>query len=411
MVDELFWFAMGLTACLAGSIAFLGVRRYVYIINPLLVFATFQIGILTLLSAVAANGYNGGQKTGLTLVLLFSMVYMVGFTLLYLPRRLSFPRKLFDILLRIVGRNTVSPGYGGLSQLILIMIALILFFLLMQGSGAGMLWITDPRQAYQSYRMGVGLNFVMVQWALLLSLVYYLWARKPRLVGVVFWVFVFSFAAYFTGSKASILSGVVVAGVYYYYCVRTIPTVLILSAPFLLIGVFLLLLLFQGSYSDFSSAISYFKDYTQTTATFLVRFDEFGLHWGSGMLSDLWFYVPRTLYPDKPFEYGVILIHKVLFPGAAAQGHTPGVLPWALSYLDFGVVGVFFSGLLSGFISRGAYESFLANRSNILAFILMIQLAILPVFIYATLPMIIVIAVFLALFMRKKIVFFASERQ
>jgi hypothetical protein len=187
------------------------------------------------------------------------------------------------------------------------------------------------------------------------------------------------------------------------------PAVLVLSAPFVALIAFLMLLFLQGSYVDVWSGISYFKDYAETTGQFLLRFDEFDLQWGYGSLSDFWFYVPRALYPEKPFEYGLTLIHKVLFPGSAELGSTPGVLPWALAYLDFGVVGVFFSGVFAGFIRRGAYESFLANQRSILAFVLMIQLSLMPVFAYATLPLIVIIGVLLVIFMRKKVVL--SHRQ
>lgn len=229
-------------------------------------------------------------------------------------------------------------------------------------------------------------------------------------MGVVFGVVIYSCAAYFTGSKANILAALVLTGVYYNFFVQRISAPVILAAPFLVLVAFLGLLVLFGSFSDMWIALGYFQDYARTTGMFLQSFDEFELQWGYGLLSDLWFYVPRALYPDKPYEYGAGLIHKVLFPGAAEQGHTPGILPWALGYLDFGAVGVFFAGFFAGFVRRGAYESFLANKSNVFAFVLMIHLSLFPVFAYANLPMIIVIGGGLALFMRKRIVFFSHRK-
>lgn len=408
-IDE-FWLAIALISSMTGLLVLFGVRRYRHAINPLFQFAIFDIGVLTLLSAVVANELNDGQEVGLTSVLYLAIVYIVGFFLVFLPPRFYLPRQLFNRFLYVVGKNAGSMGYSGLNQLFLITFVLGLFILLMQGSGAGVLWLTDSRLAYQSYRAGVGFIYVMVQWALLVSLLYYLWTQKPQLAGLFVGVCLYSFVAYFTGSKANFLSGFILVGVYYNFFVKRIPTVLILSAPFVALGAFLMLLLLQGSYGDVLSAISYFRDYAETTGQFLLRFDEFELQWGYGALSDLWFYVPRALYPDKPFEYGIVLIHKVLFPGAAEVGATPGVLPWALAYLDFGVVGVFFSGVFAGFIRRGAYESFLANQRNIFAFVLMIQLSLMPVFAYATLPLIIIIGILLVLFIRKRIVFVSAVR-
>jgi hypothetical protein len=273
----------------------------------------------------------------------------------------------------------------------------------MKTSGAGLLWITDSRQAYQSYRAGVGFIYLMVQWSLLFSLLYYFWARKPKLRGIVVGVILFSFVAFFTGSKGNLLSGLVLAGVYYNFYVKRIPFIVILGAIATVLLIFVSLLILQGSYVDLLSTLSYFREYTETTGQFLARFDEFGFQWGYGALSDLWFYVPRALYPDKPYEYGIVLINKVLFPGAAELGATPGILAWALAYLDFGVIGVFIAGVTTAFIRRGAYDSFLSHSSNPYAFVLMIQLSLLPVFVYATLPMIIPMAVLFLSLVRRKI--------
>jgi len=88
----------------------------------------------------------------------------------------------------------------------------------------------------------------------------------------------------------------------------------------------------------------------------------FVFRYGVASLSDLWFYVPRVLYPAKPFEYGLSLIYQILFPGMTELGHTPGILPWSLAYLDFGVLGVFVCGVFSGFLKRLSYDFFLRVR-------------------------------------------------
>jgi hypothetical protein len=168
------------------------------------------------------------------------------------------------------------------------------------------------------------------------------------------------------------------------------------------------LLVAQGAYADLLEALDYFKDYVATTASFLGRFDEFGFRFGSASLSDLWFYVPRSIYPAKPFEYGLSLIHQVLFPGMAELGNTPGILPWALPYLDFGTFGVFASGVIGGMFKRLAYEFFLERRNSIFAFVLVMQLALFPIFIYANLPLSILIAFLLARYARLRIIGFSG---
>lgn len=403
MPFELFWFATILIGMLAVFLISFGVRRYSFAINPLFQFAIFDIGVLTILSAVVANELNEGE-VDLAPVLYLAIVYMAGFFLAFLPRRFSLPRRLFNGFINAVGPDREKVKYSWIRQWIFMLAAVGLFIALILASGAGSLWLTDPRTAYQNNRVGVGFIYLMFQWSLIVLLLHYLWTRRPQGTGLIFSLCFYSVLAYFTGSKSNILSGLVLVGIYYNFKINKIPNFLIFVSPFVVLFIFLTLLLLQGSFGDLASAISYFRDYTETTGLFLSRIDEFEPLWGYGLLSDLWFYVPRSLFPQKPFEYGVVLIHQKLFPGAAELGATPGVLPWALAYLDFRIVGVFFSGLFSGFIRRGAYESFLSNRESIFAFVLMIQLSLMPVFAYATLPLILVIGIGLSLFLHKKIV-------
>jgi hypothetical protein len=145
---------------------------------------------------------------------------------------------------------------------------------------------------------------------------------------------------------------------------------------------------------------SYFKEYFDTTAQFLWRFDEFGYRYGGAAVSDLWFYVPRGLFPDKPYEYGLTLIHQVLFPGMAETGNTPGILPWATAYLDFGVIGVFVSGILGGLWQRAAFEYFLKHRHSFFAFLLMMQFALFPPLPFATAGMTFILAIGFCIYFR-----------
>jgi hypothetical protein len=139
---------------------------------------------------------------------------------------------------------------------------------------------------------------------------------------------------YFLGSKNNILILVVISGVYYNFYIKRISLLGCLLFLFISFSSILGLLYLQGSYDTLFYGMNYFKDYFNTTFKFISRFDEFGFRYGKGWLSSLWFYVPRGLFPDKPFEYGLTLIHRTLFPGYAALGHTPGSLPWSLAYLD-----------------------------------------------------------------------------
>jgi hypothetical protein len=67
----------------------------------------------------------------------------------------------------------------------------------------------------------------------------------------------------------------------------------------------------------------------------------------------------------------------------AEQSFTPGILPWALSYLDFGVVGVTIEGFIIGSFQRAVYVRFIMKK-NMAMFAIMISACYAPVFVYAT---------------------------
>lgn len=404
-----FLFVMFLVCVLALVLFFFGIYRYQYGINPISFFAIHEIGVLTLLSAAVCK-LNYTKEEDLIAVLFMTIIYIAGFFSVFFFKRLCFPRLIFVKLCNIVGENSSLVKYNNLRQLFLIMLAFAMFVLLMQASGLGLIWFTDPRMAYLSSRLGVSFISMMFQWLLLLSLLYYLLTIRPLLFGMIIPVCAYIFVIYFTGCKANLLSGLVMACVYYNFFIKKISMIWIVTGVLMVLGLFLVLLLLHHSYDNVLSSLSYF-DYAKNTGKFLMAFDLFGLQYGYGALSDLWFYVPRGLFSNKPFEYGVVLIQKVLSPGSAAAGHTDGMLPWSLAYLDFGVAGVFFSGVFTGIVRRGTYELFLTNRSNIFAFVLMVQLSLFSVFMNTTLPLTIVIAAIFSLFSRKRVIFFKQLKK
>jgi len=294
----------------------------------------------------------------------------------------------------------VAMRFGRLKFTLLLILAVGTFVALAVFGGGGTLWLTNTREAYISYRAGVGVFFALTHWLVSFALLYYLWARRPQGLNLILVLASFCAAAYFLGSKYNILTLVLIGIFYYNFKVKHIPfLVLVWSTPVMLLGLIGLLVAY-GSYGEIIQAIVYFRDYFDTTTRMIARFDEFGFYYGRGWLSSFWAYVPRGIYPDKPFEYGQGLIHQVLFPGAAARGHTAGLLRWSLAYLDFGVVGVFAYGLWNGIWQRMTYEYFLRNRHEFFAFVFMMQFAIWPIFTFAPLALLIVLSIGQSIFLR-----------
>lgn len=393
-----FW----LLGVLVVMATWLGFWRYGTVLNPLTAFALLGIGVFTLMSGVITTSLGGGAlpATAISNTALISAVYLVGGTLPYLFRG-STPAIVFGRLMRLLRLNKprTARRFSPAKLLLLLGGAACAFALLAVAGGGGTLWLTTPRHAYLHYRAGAGPFWLLTQWLLVFAWLYFLWSRRPAAVGTALSLAIFCVFMYFTGSKNAILTLGVIAVVYYNFIVKQIRLLPMIGLAVLgLLGILGLLVL-QGTYTDLLLAIAYF-DYFGTTANFLARFDEFGHYYGRAWLSSLWFFVPRALYPDKPYEYGTTLIHAVLFPGAAEQGHTPGFLSWTRAYLDFGIVGVFLSGLSAGLVPRMAYEYYLRNRESFFAFLLMVQIALWPVVTFAPLFIVVIWSLILSIFFR-----------
>lgn len=382
-----------------------GIHRYRTPLNPLTFFAVTQVGLITLVSALVALSYlpwADYPPEALTKTALIALAYIAGnfAAYLFLGR---LPVRLFGWLMRFLGLGSerVASRFVFFKFLMLLGCAAGAFAALAVVGGGGMRWLTDTRAAYISCRAGAGPFFAAMHWFLVFALLYYLWARHPRGIRLIIAVCLFALGAYFSGSKNNILTMLVIGVVYCNFCIRRIPIFGYIVFIGISLSLFAVLLVIQGIEGHPLEAFrSYFRDYFDVTAQFLWRFAEFGFRYGSASLSDLWFYVPRGLFPDKPYEYGVTLIHQVLFPGMAETGNTPGILGWALAYLDFGVIGVFASGLLAGFWQRAAFEHFLEHRQSFFAFLLMMQFALWSPLPFATAVMSFILAIGLGIYFR-----------
>jgi oligosaccharide repeat unit polymerase len=395
---------LGLALAMVGG-ALYGIHRYRTPLNPLTVFSVLQVGLFTLTSGVVAYSYlssTGYPPEALTKTAMIAVVYFAGNIATYLVLGEA-PVRLFDWLMRSLrlGSERISVRFSLFKFLFLLGCAAGAFAGVAVVGGGGMRWITDTRTAYIANRAGAGPLYAAMEWCLVFALLHYLWARRPRGIRLIFITWSFAFAAYFSGSKGSVVIMFVIGIVYYQFFVRRISIGGYLVLSGMILSVFSVLLGIQGMRGGlFETSRTYFRDYFDVTTQFLWRFDEFGYHYGSASLSDLWFYVPRLVFPNKPYEYGALLIHRVLFPGAAETGNTPGILGWAMAYLDFGVAGVFVSGVLAGFWQRGAFEYFLKNRQSVIAFLLMMQFALFAPLQFATAGMTFILAILFCGFFR-----------
>ena len=383
-------------------VALFGIRRYGTPLNPLTFHALYVTGLTTLLSGIVAYKllplapYSAGD-----------MVHTVALSALDLLSvsapfwlRGKLPRRVFAACMKMLKLDSVEQAtrYRLSKFTLLLGCAMLCFAGLAILGGGGALWLTDTRTAYLKFRSGAGFFWLLTIWFTTTAFVYYLWARRPTGLRLAWAMSCFTVLAYLTGSKHVILCIFVTTLTYYEFLVRHIPTTKVALAGAGAVAGFFTLLVFQSSMTLVNLA-SYFEHF-DVTARFLARFDEYGYHWGTAWLSELWFYVPRALYPDKPLEYGGLLVPARLFPGAYERGYAPGFLGWSLSYLDFGWVGVMVAGWLRGIFNRGVYEYYLSHRYNLFAFVFMMQFCLWWVLAYATFPITVLWSIAIALLFR-----------
>jgi MFS family permease len=373
-----------------------------YILSPITFFASFYayqviLAPLVYLQLVPELVYEDVYIQGFLISMLF-------FGAIYFGWRLSpiFGKKSSSFLLNhLCLKYTIDSKKDwrrGVSICFFVLF-LVSFVLLAYFSGAGMLWITNSRISYQLSRNGVGVLYAAAATFLKLSYLVIIFKHRESkfsLLDMAIKTISFMFIANFLGSKAIMLGLLIIALVYYNYFISAIKLPILLAFFVLILILFSILQIWQGTSYNVTETLLY-ADYFHNTCEFIRRFNEFEFQWGKTFISNWWSIVPRGLYPDKPYEYGQLLINQILFPGLAEQSFTPGLLPWAAYYLDFGIFGVFIFGVFQGLLMGWSHEYFLNKNCSITGFIVLIQIGgiteifsfiPLPIFLFFTLPII-----------------------
>lgn len=369
------------------------------LINPItsiVVLDLIAMGLLSAYSSVRGPANFGASAGSIAHTLWLHTTYGLGVAIGYFipanPFRLAFSLGLQSLTFR-----PLNLHIKGASWFALIAGAGAAFFLLARSDPEDLLWITSPREAYISLRSGFGHWWISYQACVLLSFLIALHAtnglKDRRLVQ---WLVVGVAASmmYFTGSKTAVLLIPITAALYLHFFQKRLPVAAMIGLPLASITVFLVLLGQNGEAGILGGVVRYFADYVAVSALALDLIDFQGHTSGLSSLSSLWYFVPRSLFPEKPFEYGATLLHATLFPGSAELGHTPGILPWLVPYMDFGVLGVTAYSIFLGSFSRAVYQEFLRNR-NLGSFLLMTSFCFVPPLASGNAALYIALAVFL----------------
>ena len=247
----------------------------------------------------------------------------------------SYHYSITNFLYKITPKWRIKRTKMFLVSFVFLLLFLISFYLLSSTFGF-INWILSPRTGYQYHRVGAGeyyafaLLFLSTSFSILL-----LFLRKNR--SIYLFSIVYIFFAWFLGSKHIMLN----------FCIYTITVLWFRNVDNLgkIIGyatpiIFIPMLLNFRRY-DMSEIATYFDYYVNSAMYYKEYFSNgIDLFYGQIGLTDYWALVPRSLFPDKPYVYGFLLVNEHFFPGAAEATHTPafgGPVPY---FADFGLIGV-----------------------------------------------------------------------
>ncbi len=373
-VGDLNWVLAGYSLLLAACVWGVS-RRYGTLINPVSYFGCF-FGLQTLVVPVLFTHFDlldlhEYSAAALVKTIGLSALYFGAISTAFMFRKSPFTRGLQFLLPKD------SPRVGGLTRLLASTQVIAAFGLLMAASSAGMLWFSNPRDAYQNCRIGAGLWWALSQASLLLVFTLILFTKRHSAKRVFAISLLFVSMTYFLGSKAFMLNYLVLAVFYVEHAIGRVDRRALIATAVFAFPVLAALQMLQGTAGALLDTLSYF-DYFTNTGKFISDFGTIFEHrYGQAMLSDFWLYVPRALYSEKPYVYGAQQIMETYLPGVAENtGSTPGILPWAGSYWDFGAAGVLVNGLITGFIARASFDLFRCKR-GIWSFLLFGQIGLL----------------------------------
>ena len=264
---------------------------------------------------------------------------------------------------------------------IMVLIAILLFVYLAEKSGLGLSsWLLDPRRGYIHHIQHRGLGHLYMGSMAIFSFVFLfiLFFKVKKVTHLILATIVFVLIFFFYGRKYTIIFAIFEGIVYYNFFIRKIK---LRWAP-VIFGFFVVVFSFvfslystQNVKASLTKRILRYADYYNNARMFFRDFDEeFEYAYGKEYLSGLWSYVPRVVYPNKPYSYGKVkYVTEKYYPGAGESGHTPETCGPVEDYLNFGVIGVIVIGFTRGYFTSLFYRYFLKYR-NFVGFVLLSNL-------------------------------------
>ncbi len=261
---------------------------------------------------------------------------------IYTSKKIFFDIKFKEIDLQKINFNKLSLLFYSL---------FVLSFVLLASHTFGVLnWIMNPREGYQFHREGAGqfwafgLTFLSVSF--FLKMVQLKKYTNKKILLFIFYII----SAYLFGSK-----GILIEYLIFFFTTlwlfkdKKIKFYIAIGVPFIASIVLYNLYLALNDY-NFQSIAEYFDLYINSSNFYKEYFNgNFKLLYGKIFFTDYWALLPRALFPNKPYVYGIIHVNEYFFPGAAEETNTPAFGGPIAYFADFGILGVIFLTLFNLF--------------------------------------------------------------
>jgi hypothetical protein len=295
------------------------------------------LGTIIVPAFFAPDLFNGAMFNYLLIALIY---YLLVFLFYWIS--ISFiPTNIPTNIQFLTKRNKIT---------IIVFLSAIFFFSILVAHSNG-IFLTNPRLGYQAYREGFGVIWVL--YILSVSILFYFIAikREINLKKVLF----FALLMFFTGSKGLILQVFLKSFLVYIWIGKRIKKRYVLLMALVLVALMLKLFGQFGAEKDFSSRANTYFDYMNQANKVFQEYEAGQLEhtYGSISLGVFWTYVPRAIYPNKPFVYGYTSLVGKYYPGLAERGHTPSFGRFTHEFVDFGWFAPLFTLILSPGIMIG----------------------------------------------------------
>lgn len=259
---------------------------------------------------------------------------------------------------RLMGRKELKRA-----EWLFVSVFLLAFYLLASAEYGLGNWLANPRVGYQLYRQGQGHWYAIAISAMAVAMVLAC-LSNPTPLSLLRVLVVYLAFGYLLGSKGLLLNIFTTSLVFFWFIQWRHLTKMIIFGG---LSIFLLmawnLYLAISDTFELQSLLTYF-DYYKNAADYYSEYfsGQVRLFHGDIAISSLWAYVPRFVWPDKPFAYGITLVNEIFWPGQAELTHTPAFGGAVEQFADFGLFGVLLYGLFSFQSISTALLSYLIYR-------------------------------------------------